>query len=150
MVSKPSHNFVIYLSIMTALFIVSFFSNSLRIFSSDQVATVSQIGASISETPTNKLAYELREYSKELSAKEKALKQRELELEIEAERVKNYTRNLLIGVISLSLITLIFTNIYMYYRSKKQFSSSVISKEFQYSKTYIPRMKYQVNIKNDN
>lgn len=135
---------------MTALFIVSFFSNSIRVFSKDQVATVSHVGASISETPTNKLAYELREYSKELSAKEIALKQRELELDIEAERVRNYTRNVLIGVISMSLVTLIITNIYMYHRSKKQFQPGSNNNKFEYSKIYIPRMKYKINIKNSN
>jgi hypothetical protein len=139
--NKPSHNFVIYISIMTALFIVSFFSNSISIFSKEQVAAVSNVGATISETPTNKLAMELREYGNELTAKELSLKEREIALIEESERVKNYTRNVIIGIMSLSLITLLLTNLYLHWRNKKHTSSIIINSKYGYSAVHIPKYR---------
>lgn len=110
----------------------------------EQVALVSEMGASITETNTNKLATQLRDRSNELDGREKLLNEKELILAKEKEEVDNRVRNILISTISLALITLFITNSYIYRRDKTRLRAVI--KHFGHFPLRSPRQNYQIDL----
>ncbi len=137
---------VAYFAVVSAIFIFTIFSKTVNLIAIEQVASVSKIGATITETPTNKLASNLRDYSKELTAKEKTLNEREIALRNEEERVKNATRNIIVGSISLSLISLFAINAYLYRRNKKQLEVNTFNPKYTSHLDYLAKGNYRINI----
>lgn len=126
-----------------AVFLLSLFSNSILKLASDQVAFVSEVGANVVETPTNKLAAQLRDKTIELDLREKALNEKELLLQKEREAVAARTRNILLSTISLSFISLLIINLYIYRRDKKAVN---IGKNFGYSLLHTGNRNYRVDL----
>lgn len=129
-----------------ALFVFSIFSESIITLGNSQVAVVSEFGAAVTETPTNKLALDLRNKSNELNLQEKSLQEREALLAKERESMESNTRNILLATLVLSLLTLLIMNGYVYKRDK----SSSVEKSYNHTLIHIPRKSYSVDLHNIN
>lgn len=131
---------------IAVFFVFSAFTESLKSIGQNQVALVSEMGATIKETPTNKLAAQLRERNDELNEREKILNERELALAKERDAVNNRVRNILVTTISLAVLTLFITNSYIYRRDKTRLRAVI--KHFGNFPLHTPKQNYQVDLHN--
>ncbi len=144
MAPSLKNHIITYAIFGLSLFVFSIFIDQISILSRSQVALVTEFGASVTETPTNKLAAALRDKSIELDLREKALVEREMILEKERDSMQAKTRNILLTTLALSLFTLLIVNGYIYKRDKSR--SQNMYQDYARSGVQIPKKSYSINL----
>lgn len=129
-----------------AVFVAAPLIRTMNVIGSEQVALVSQMGASISETQTNKLAAQLRDRANELNAREMALNVREATLREEQDNMAHHTRNVLAGTIGFSLIALLIVNVYIRKRAHDHLHDTAFVRNYTHSSVHTPRQSFSVDL----